>query len=168
MTDFGRRAGPGDMLKSVYDTDDDGYVDGLKDHKELHEDAGDEEILLTNLFGKHLYVDRGDTASPDFTQATLTTNDNWHELDLSDIVDEGATFAYIKVMLKDATPDLIFSMRKAGAETTTIALSARIQVANIFSYFVGFVPMDVNYTIDYWGSNTTWDSISLTVLGWLK
>lgn len=51
MTDFGRRAGTGDMLKSVYDTNDDGYVDGLKDHKELHQQGGDEEIALTGLVG---------------------------------------------------------------------------------------------------------------------
>ena len=73
MTDFGRRTGTGDMLKSiydadedgviavaqteadmtkaVYDTDDDGYVDGLADHAELHEDAGDEEIDVTGLVG---------------------------------------------------------------------------------------------------------------------
>lgn len=73
MTDFGRKAGLGDMLKSVYDpnadgviavaqteadmkksvydTDDDGKVDALDEHAGSHEDAGSDEIEVTGLVG---------------------------------------------------------------------------------------------------------------------
>lgn len=73
MTDFGRRAGEGDMLKSVYDDDDDGVIAIaqteadmekadydptlaaiaalLTDHDTQHEDGGTDEIDCTGLEG---------------------------------------------------------------------------------------------------------------------
>lgn len=73
MTDFGRKAGLGDMLKStydpnadgvialpqteadmkksVYDTNDDGVVDSVPTHKTSHQDGGTDEMAVTGLVG---------------------------------------------------------------------------------------------------------------------
>jgi len=52
MTDFGRRAGIGDMLKSIYDVNDNGVVDSVPAHNYSHQFAGLDKIsvhLLTGL-----------------------------------------------------------------------------------------------------------------------
>lgn len=51
MTDFGRKSGLGDMLKSVYDSNDDGVVDDVPDHKDTHQAGGADEIAVTGLTG---------------------------------------------------------------------------------------------------------------------
>lgn len=51
MTDFGRRLGTGDMLKSVYDANDDGVVDAAPAHKASHQAGGSDEVAVTGLVG---------------------------------------------------------------------------------------------------------------------
>lgn len=52
MTDFGRKAGLGDMLKSVYDADVDDVVDAVPGHKASHEDGAADELDVTDLSGE--------------------------------------------------------------------------------------------------------------------
>jgi len=52
VTDFGRRAGEGDMLKSVYDADLDGKVGPIEEHAALHQDGGTDEISAASLSGE--------------------------------------------------------------------------------------------------------------------
>ena len=52
MTDFGRRAGEGDMSKGVYDTDEDGVVDLVVAHGPSHQNAGSDEIAVDGLSGE--------------------------------------------------------------------------------------------------------------------
>jgi hypothetical protein len=55
MTDFGKRTGEGDMLKSVYDTDDSGVVDDSEAtaaHKANHQNGGSDEISVAGLAGE--------------------------------------------------------------------------------------------------------------------
>ena len=51
MTDMGRRAGPGDMKKEDYDTDEDGVVDEVIAHKATHQDGGSDEVNVAGLSG---------------------------------------------------------------------------------------------------------------------
>lgn len=51
MTDFGRRAGVGDMLKADYDPDEDGLVTAAEAHKASHQNGGADEIDCTGLTG---------------------------------------------------------------------------------------------------------------------
>lgn len=51
MTDFGRRAGTGDMLKSVYDSNDDGVVDAVPAHKATHQLTGSDALNVSGLTG---------------------------------------------------------------------------------------------------------------------
>jgi len=52
VTDFGRRRGTGDMLRSVYDTDHSGVVDQTPAHKATHQDEGDDEVSVDALSGE--------------------------------------------------------------------------------------------------------------------
>lgn len=156
-----------DMTKAVYDTDNDGKVDAIDEHASTHQDGQTDEINVTGLTGTHQYIDRGVAANPDFTQATLTTDETWNELDLSSIVGAGATFAYIKLSITDATPDLFFGIRKKGVGTTHTIFAVRNQVANIAIFAYAFVPLDENLKAEYMGTNTTFDAIAITVCGWL-
>lgn len=51
MTDFGRRAGVGDMLKSVYDQNADNVVDSVPAHKTTHQSGQADAINVTGLTG---------------------------------------------------------------------------------------------------------------------
>lgn len=51
MTDFGRRAGVGDMLKSVYDQNADNVVDSVPAHKTTHQSGQADAINVTGLVG---------------------------------------------------------------------------------------------------------------------
>lgn len=51
MTDMGRRAGPGDMKKEDYDTNEDGVVDEVIAHKASHQDGGSDEVSVAGLSG---------------------------------------------------------------------------------------------------------------------
>lgn len=51
MTDFGRRSGVGDMLKSVYDQNADDVVDSAPAHKTTHQSGGADAINVTGLTG---------------------------------------------------------------------------------------------------------------------
>lgn len=52
MTDFGRRVGAGDMLKSVYDANNDAVVDAVIAHLLSHQLGGSDEISVAGLSGQ--------------------------------------------------------------------------------------------------------------------
>lgn len=167
MTDFGRRAGTGDMLKSVYDTNDDGVVDQAPAHKATHQDAGSDEIILTDLTGKSLYVDRGEVSAPDFSVSDFTTDDGYHDLDLSSIVPANAKQVHVSVWLYDNLTSMYLILLKQGRTDLNNALAHFIAVANIATVMDGFVPCDENRIITYRASNTSFTTIDFTVRGWI-
>ena len=129
MTDFGKKFGVGDMLKSVYDSDedgviavaqteadmtkavydtaDDGFVDGLKDHAELHEDGGGEEIAVTGLVGATARAILGDgTAGRVMRGVSLVVDDGTDASTLKCTVGtlwNGDVIAEVDNIGKDAT-----------------------------------------------------------------
>jgi len=52
-----------DMTKAVYDTDDDGKVDAVEEHASLHEDGGTDEIDVTGLVGATARAILGDATA---------------------------------------------------------------------------------------------------------
>lgn len=112
-------------------------------------------------------VDRGDPADYDFTTGNFTTDDNWHDLDLSSIVPSGATWVKVKVVFTDDAVDSYLALRKNGNTNTRVSLSNKVRVANKTHYITGFVPCDSNRVIEYIATNTTFTTISLVVTGWV-
>lgn len=189
MTDFGRRSGGGDMLKTVYDPNndgviataqteadmtkavydptDDGVVDSVPAHKTSHQDAGSDEVAATGLVGRVNYVDRGDPSSIDKTLADFTCDGNWNDLDLSGIVPAGALAIHINVFVEDDAASSILQFRPNGNSQARNMLETRVQVAGVRQHVDGFVSCDSNRKIEYRTSATVYDNIGLVVRGWL-
>jgi len=188
VTDFGRRIGVGDMLKSaydpnedgiiavgqteadmkksVYDTDDDGKVNDVEAHASSHQDAGTDEIDATALVGRINYVDRGDPVAADKIVGDFTTDGGWHTLDLSAIVPAGATVIHLRIRIKDDLTQTHLHLQKNGNTGATNVLIAETLVANVDHHFSGFVSCDTDRKLSYHATNTTITTLSLYVRGW--
>ena len=127
-------------------------------------DSVHKKILPTNL--GHRYVDRGDPAAWDFTLAGLTTDDNWHDLDLSSIVPVGAIAVEFLILLADDIKDSRFFMRKNGNVNAFNIIQLRTQVANQILGGNVIIACDENRVVEYRASNLTWSSIDIIVKGW--
>ena len=111
------------------------------------------------------YIDRGDPSSYDFNETDFTTDLQWHDLDLSSIVPEGAKLVHIRVRL--ACFDLAgLQFRKKGNNNGINTAIMKLQVANIFYYEDLFVACDSDRKIQYLASNVTWDNLDVTIRGW--
>lgn len=189
MTDFGRRLGTGDMLKSVYDpdkdgvvaldqteadmtkstydTDDDGKVDAVENHASTHQDGGADEISLTGLTGKSLLVDRGDVASADWTVGDFTTDGNWHDLDCSSVVPAGANFIGFLIILIDDAVTTSLKLRKNGNSNTGNVAVLYTQVVNTVNSAILWIPCDTNRVVEYQTPNLTITTLNVTIIGWI-
>ena len=111
------------------------------------------------------YIDRGDPLDYDFTKDDFIADAQWHDLDLSSIVPEGATLIHIRVRL--SCFDLAgLQFRKKGNTNIINTAIMKIQVANIFYYEDFLVACDSSRKIQYLSSNVTWNNLDLTIRGW--
>jgi len=189
MTDMGRRPGGGDMLKSVYDCDDDGIIavgqtqaDMVKatydpviaaiqalaaDHKTQHENGGSDEIDLTGLSGAGGFVYRGDSTEHDFITASFTRDGTWRDIDLSSVVPEGAAWVYVCVTYRASAVDKSFNLRENGASNAYNVASSKAQVVNIYRNLNAWVKLDANRVIEYFGTDGTITDVFLNVRAWI-
>ena len=112
------------------------------------------------------YVDRGDPAAYDYTQATLTTDGTWRDLDLSGIVPAGAKAVSINLLLADDVAGSFFALRKNGNTNAFLQTPFYIQVVGRLSGHTVTVACDTNRVIEYFASNLTWSTITIVVNGW--
>lgn len=117
--------------------------------------------------GGSTYVDRGDPAAVDFAVGDLTTNGAWHDLDLSSIVPAGAKSVILYVAMRDTAADVIVIFRKNG-NSNSINVGG---VANEDSHATSqrgdiIVALDSNRVIEYFTTNTSIDTLNITVKGW--
>lgn len=112
--------------------------------------------------------DRGDPAAFDTTEAALTMDGAWHDLDLSAIVaDADASFVLLRVLAQDAAPGTTLHFRKNG-NANAIAIQGMVcDVASQDMEGVFLVPCDTSQVIEYRAS-AAWDSIDIAVLGWVS
>jgi hypothetical protein len=114
------------------------------------------------------FTDRGDKITFDLTVGDMTTDDNWHDWDLSSIVDNGAKAILVRLEVIDGTVNMNFYLRKNGLTGIRNASHVRTQVAGQAVGFDAIVPCDSSQTIEYAADNTTLSAIYLTVGGWWK
>lgn len=119
-------------------------------------------------FGRQFsrYVDRGDPATHDFNLLDLTTDGAWHELDLSPIVPTGTKAVNITFNIRDNLINQILLLRQNGNTKDKNCLLQRTQVANHLITHNGILACDANYKIAYKATNTTWTSITITIMGY--
>lgn len=112
-----------------------------------------------------MFVDRGDPSSADWTQANLTMDSTWHELNLSAIVPAGAKAVFLRISFQDASINQELSFRKNGSTYAVNRALTRTMIANIAMYQDKIVACDVNRIIEYY-ANAGLDSVSITIAGW--
>lgn len=113
------------------------------------------------------YHDRGDPDDYDYTQATLTLDTNYHDLDLSSIIPEGTKAVSLIVYIKDAVADKYIGFRKNGNAHSNCSPTVYNQVANIYTHSSVIIGCDSNRIIEYYANGGT-DNIAITVNGWWK
>ena len=116
--------------------------------------------------GNHKFVDRGDPSTYDFTQAALTTNGVWNDLNLSSIIPKGTVLVLIRASVSDETVGLLLAFRKNGQKNTINASQIRTQQVSMYNSSDMIVACDNQRIIEYAATNTTWTTIQIIVRGW--
>lgn len=134
-------------------------------------DGTNEQVLKTNGSGVVSWEDGGsrfvhrDPGSYDFQVGSLTTDGNWHDLDLSSIAPAGTKAVLLRVFIKEDHPNYVIYLRKKG-DTGVNASKIRTQVVDIEIYGDPIVAVDDDRKIEYLATNTTWTQINIVVGGW--
>jgi len=111
-------------------------------------------------------VDRGDPASYDFTLPDFITDGNWHDLDLSVIVPDGARAVILGVNFTTEPAGSFMMFRKKGNVNEFNVWITRIENANNENNSEPVIFLDTNRKIQYKTSNLTFEEIKIIVLGW--
>jgi len=128
--------------------------------------AGETGLEFDTPAGGGGYVDRGDPDAADFNVGTLTTDSTWRDLDLSSIVDAGASAVNLHLFIQDDVVDSEFRFRAKGNSNIWARSGLRTQVANLFNGGSMVVALDSNRVCQYYGENLAFTAIYITVLGW--
>lgn len=115
--------------------------------------------------GGQQFYDRGDPAAADWTQATLTEDNTWRDLDLSSIIPAGTAMVLFRVAIQDGGIGNTFMLRKNGLTNDVNAARMRVIVTGQKAWFDVLVAPDSSRVVEYLGQDT-FDVISLTVAGW--
>lgn len=112
------------------------------------------------------FVDRGDPAAHDITQATMTTDGAYHDLDLSSIVPAASKAVLLRVSIADDAPSSVLLIRKNGNSNDHNSAACITQVAGVYQNFDCVVFVDANRVVEYKATSTTWTAITIVVAGW--
>jgi hypothetical protein len=130
-------------------------VDQPTAYKEALEEL---EILLSGAYDGpkggcpvgEVFHDRGDLPGYDFTQAQLTKDSGWHELDLTNVVgDLAATRVKIRLLFTGLYAGEWIAFREAGNIYDVNATAGRIHAAGVYYDGEGDVKMSSAQTIEY-------------------
>lgn len=121
---------------------------------------------LTQWQSAGVFTDRGDPAAADFTQASLTGDNTWRDLDLSAVVPSGAVAISISLFFNDGSTNIPIDWRKNGNTNTFNII--RTYTSSTAAQNIGhqiIVPCDSSRIIEYRISEAI-DSLTGTVVGW--
>jgi len=111
--------------------------------------------------------DRGDPAAVDFTQAALTMDNTWRNLDLSAIIaDPDASFVLLRVTLNDLNVARALHFRRDGNANAIAIQGLRVLVSGEDHEGVFLVPIPATQIVEYRASAAIAD-VGITVLGWV-
>ena len=148
-----------------------GYLAGICAHdgtdwQKLKIDS--EGRLEVSVVAGHEYVDRGDPAAADFTEADLTMDANWYDLDLSGIItDSDAVLVHLGVTLSDLTLGSRILFREKGNVNTFNACRLYTQGVDQVTYGEFWITLDANLYIQYYASEVL-SVLYITVHGWMR
>lgn len=115
----------------------------------------------------HVYVDRGDKATGyDFTEADLTLDATWRDIDFSSVVPVGAVAVVMWVAGRASAATRVFQFRKKGNAGAVIVAPLRTQVANQYCDMDSvLVPLDGDRKAQYNG-HADLTNVLINVRGW--
>lgn len=112
------------------------------------------------------FIDRGDPAADDFTQAVLTTDGFYNSLDLSGIIPANAKAVLLTLIVKDNLIGQVIKLRKKGNVNDKNFSIIYTLIANTRNTGDFTVALDNNRTIQYLASAVVWDEIIIKIRGW--
>lgn len=124
------------------------------------------DLIIEAIGVPPCYIDRGPTLGNDFTQAHLTQDGSWYELDFSGIIPAGATAVNLHFSAQDAAVGRILYMRPGGDTTTLGTCLIRNQVANIA--VGGYIAMSLSADrkIEYMSIAPGYAIVTIKIRGW--
>lgn len=116
----------------------------------------------------NLIVERDPPGGPDFTEADLTCDGAAHDLDLSGIIPEGATWAWMAATAIDDAVGSLVGLQAKGATGASQAMAVITQVIGNQIAGEAWIKLDDNRYIEYLCSAVVFTSITITVRGWVN
>lgn len=114
------------------------------------------------------WYNRGEAASPDFTQATLTKDNAWHTLSLAAIVPAGMKWVRLHLQAGFTVINQQFSIRPTGQTTTNNGAQLYTQTVGQQIHYETTIPLSTALEIDYLLSNVAWTTANLTIMAYGK
>lgn len=105
----------------------------------------------------------------DFTVGDLTTDGNWHTLDLANIVPANANHVYLHTRFASNQLEKRFGFKPTSHANIGVSIEGFTQVADVTVSFNGWLPLNANKQIDYVVSNSAANVISIATIwisGW--
>ncbi|GAI52661.1 unnamed protein product, partial [marine sediment metagenome] len=122
--------------------------------------------LSTDIGKAPVFVDRGDPFAVDFNTGDFTTDDAWHDLDLSGIVPEGAKAILFYLHIAGDVVDSRAIFKTKGKLWDRTSGQAVVQVSNMDLIGDYVVAVGADRKLQYKIANITWLVIFFTVKGW--
>lgn len=112
------------------------------------------------------FVRRVSQAAYDWTQANLTEDGNWHELDCSPYVPTGAKAILFEVQIRNSAIDKRLRLRYPGDANAPGWLRFNTQVANIYRHGEMIMSCDADRKVEYYFTAGGWTGERISILGW--
>jgi hypothetical protein len=124
---------------------------------------------VTDVAPSGQYYDRDDPSSYDFSKADLSTDGQWHVLDLSGIIPTGTTLVHFSIRAASAYEDQTIVFCKNGITNKLNGATIRVPHGGNKEYYKSdWVAPDADRKIEYWTSNITWQMLDMLIRGWMK
>ncbi|MBA7524153.1 hypothetical protein ES705_16290 [subsurface metagenome] len=114
------------------------------------------------------YVDRGHVTEPDFTKADLTLDGDWYDLDLSGIIPVGTTDVLLGTKLQSGAMGGSLMVHTPNTDDFYNVDSTQTLADWPLLRDSLFVSCDANRIIRYYGTFIYWETLDITVRGWIK
>lgn len=125
------------------------------------------KVEIGNVLALTGLVKRGTNSGYDFTEADLTEDGTWRDLDFSSIAPSGATWVILRVVINATAAGKGIYFRENGITPTEAQAGLTNEVANMWVEGVLLVPCDTNRVIEYLAVSATWTGIKILVVGWV-
>lgn len=121
--------------------------------------------MLATTYGHRFFV-KADQESYDFLKTDLTTDYQYHDLDLSGIIPAGAVAVLLWGAFKGDVANAEVCLAKAGYSGNYLKALFFQPVVDQGHGFSAIIPVSPDRKIKYRISNVNWIYINLQVVGW--